>query len=107
MRKYKMTKKECEGLFRVTMTADLNDADYMTDVTEYTEDEFEGVLDELIEINELVGVDNAIYDYETSYEVNIPFEGQSGQSCHTLESLKIEYISSDGVIYDVELGDEG
>ena len=108
MRKYTMTKRKCEGLFRVTITADLNDGDYMTDVTEYTEDAFEGVLDELIELNKLVGVHDAIYEYETSYDVNIPFEGQSGQSCHTLESLKIEYISSDSVIYDVDLmGDEG
>jgi hypothetical protein len=102
--KYKLIKKKEVNKFIVTIVADSNDADYITTINKYDEVIFcKYVIDELIHLEKYSGrhelesyEDNGISEY-----LNIPFNGYDGY-CHTLESVKVEFIDHNGHIYDVQ-----
>jgi len=97
--KYTLSKKE-ENLntVKVTIVADSNDADYITEITTYSKEEFdEWVIDELIELK----------NYSGSYELpgfpgdlDIPYNGFDGR-CHSLEYVEVEYTDKNGQVWDV------
>lgn len=106
MAKYELVEKTVKPLFRVTIEADMNDGDYLTNINQYSKDRFsEHLVDELIELKKIVGKSDALYAFNDQY-TNVPFDTQSGESCHTLESLDIEYIDEQGKIWDVVLKDK-
>jgi hypothetical protein len=105
MASYELVEKTVKPLFRVTIEADMNDGDYLTNINQYSKDRFhDKLIDELIELNKIVGKSDALYGFNDQY-ANVPFDTQSGESCHTLASLDIEYIDEQGKIWDVALKD--
>jgi hypothetical protein len=104
MAKYEMSLKTGGDFFRVIMKADVNDGDYLTTINTYSQMEFEdGLVYELIELSKIVGKGHALETYVEQGYANVPFDTQTGEPCHTLERLTVEFISSEGSIYEVAL----
>jgi len=118
MDKYELVKIVTGGKkkFTVTIVADSNDADYITTIQEYTEEEFNLIVDELINIqknysghqqleNYAEDEEYTLFDEDTNTAcyawINIP-SGEWGK-CHTLKSIDITCLTEDGVLYNVEL----
>lgn len=101
--KYTFRKKESEerNMFHVSIKADSNDGDYITEEESYTEDEFEEIVDELIDLNDNYKGFYKLEDF-SSEQLCIPTTDY-GDNCHTLTRLKIEYIDGNGEVYDVIL----
>lgn len=101
MSKYTLVEVKEKDVFKVTITADMNDGDYLTKIETYSKKEFErNVLDELIDLNENYSADYKLPDFQEVY-TNIPWDSQSGEPCHTLESIEIEYIDENGKVFEV------
>ncbi|QZA70221.1 hypothetical protein 278BB001_70 [Bacillus phage 278BB001] len=100
--------------FRVTITADMNDGDYLTNIETYTRDYFDEVIaSEVQELNKIVGKNGALAELENRrYEdgeegnLNIPFDTMTGEPCHTLESISVEFIDGDHRLYTVHFSEE-
>lgn len=105
MGKYKLVKPEVkQKTFKVFMTADANDGDYLTSTQTFTEKEFDEVVDELLDLkNNYLKVAHAFEEFCSEVELDIPYDGQSDYGCHTLEELEITCVDVDGIIYNVEL----
>jgi hypothetical protein len=104
MSKYQLTKK-VDGLetFKVTIRADKNDGDYLTTIHHYSKKRFEeGLIDELIELKKILNVDYALLEYSENGYADVPFDTETGENCHTLEELTVEYIDRDGLLWTVE-----
>lgn len=90
--------------FVVTITADLNDADFLTSTASYSKENFyyrgAGVLaDLLINYNErydLLKLDDGDYA-----GMGLPFNTVDGNKCHSLESIKVIFIDEQGKIRNV------
>jgi hypothetical protein len=102
MSKYELVKKPISNRnqFKVTIVADSNDADYITEINTYSKDSFERyVLDGLIDLKNNFSDDNQLEKYRGSAEVPYSEHGR----CHSLESISIEYTDEDGTVWDVNL----
>jgi hypothetical protein len=115
----KLVKQEYP-VYIVKMCGDYNDGDYSYSEEEYNENEFNKIAECLLEVNKLVGRDyvNEDYGYETVsehiselqeiYKVDFDYpSGDTASDCeiHSLESLDIQFIDTDGKVYDVTLHD--
>lgn len=97
--KYTLSKKE-ESLntVKVTIVADSNDADYITEITTYSKEEFdEWVIDELIELKKYSGSHELP---KFPGDLDIPYNGFDGR-CHSLEYVEVEYTDKNGQVWDV------
>ena len=103
MNKYKLIKPTNKGkIFTVTMEADSNDGDYITATSDYTELEFEEIVDELIRLKKYYSDSHQFEDfYNTEYNIDIPYS-EYGR-CHTLSSIEIYCIDENGQYFEVEL----
>lgn len=104
MSKYKLIEKvEVElNKFKVTIVADSNDADYITETDYYSKGSFEEyILDGLIELKNSYSGRHQLKDYPNEYDLTIPHNGWDG-FCHTLEELIVEYIDANGKVWSVE-----
>jgi hypothetical protein len=101
--RYQLVEKTGRELdsFKVTIKADSNDADYITEVNHYSQEIFEEyIIDGLIHLRENASGHHELGDYDNPFDLDIPFNGWDGY-CHTLEELTVEYIDSDGKVWDV------
>lgn len=104
MEKYKLVEKTTEEKenFKVTIVADSNDGDYITEIDHYTKEVFEEyVIDGLIDLKEKGSGRHKLGKYNNKYDLSIPYNGWDGQ-CHTLEELIVEYTDSEGRVWSVE-----
>lgn len=104
MIKYQLVEKVQKELnkFKVTIKADSNDGDYITEIDHYTIEVFEKyVIDGLIHLKENATGNHKLGDYQNEYDLNIPYNGYDGQ-CHTLEELIVEYIDGNGKLWEVK-----
>jgi hypothetical protein len=103
MEKYKLTKTIPEQrIYEVYIDADSNDADYISTTTVYTQDEFDKIVDGLIDLNNNYMDYHELEEYENEYDLDIPCNSW-GEYCHTLEEVKITMYDTDGYVYEVEL----
>lgn len=100
--KYKLVKREVlkEKVFRVIIKADSNDADYITTDETYTEEEFNDIIDDLINLKHNYSGRHELEDFPNESDLYIP-SSEWGR-CHTLEKLTVTCEDIDGIIYDVE-----
>lgn len=95
----KVNKKD---VFKVTIRADSNDADYITETEYYIKEDFEEyALKAVKDLRDNYGGSHELEDYPNEYDLSIPFNGWDGY-CHSLEELSVEYIDKDGKIWDVK-----
>lgn len=110
----KEKKSSLKEVFIITVQADGNDGDYMTETTKIKKDDMtDEVIDFINKLNKIKDVDYALSDIEKQGEaygltlddlmlhVYIP-STDWGDFCHTLEYLGVEYIDENGKIFDVE-----
>lgn len=117
-----------EPFFRVTITADKNDGDYITSENELSKRDFniiypvlkffvqyygghyqfkkwgfDDVPEEVIKHMSEHGIDyyKTLENLET--EIELPYDYEWSQPCHTLEKIRVEYFAWNGKCYDVEL----
>jgi len=98
--KYTLSKKE-ESLntVKVTIVADSNDADYITEITTYSKKDFdEWVIDELIELEEKYSDSHELEHY--SGNLDVPYNGFDGR-CHSLKYVEVEYTDKNGQVWNV------
>lgn len=104
---YKLVKQDIEnGVYKVTIEADSNDADYIATNATYTKEEFENeTLPLLMDMWLNYGGRHEFEDlpWYINEQLDIP-RGEYG-SCHTLKELDITYISEDGM-YNLEFDKE-
>ena len=103
MRFYKLVEKSASNVdrFKLTIEADSNDGDYVTEYEYYSKGEFEDLIDEIANLRDNFGEDQELVDYPNELDLPIPYNGFDGY-CHTLVILRVEYIDSEGKIWDVE-----
>lgn len=100
--KYTLSRKESKekNVFVVTICADSNDADYITEITNYSKKEFDDwVIDELITLKNNFSQSHELENYRG--DLNIPYNGFDG-NCHSLDYVKVEFIDDQGEIWTVE-----
>ncbi len=119
--KYHLQKhKPQKSFFKITMVADSNDADYITEVTKRNADEAQDLL-KAIEIflninwskfnhHALRKGLKALYNespddyYFILEEIEFPRDSWC-EICHTLSSFRVEYFDTKGFVYDVLFDD--
>ena len=104
MKDYKLVQKTGEevGMFKITIVADSGDGDYVTDTDLFPKKEFEEYgLEGLRDLRSKASLRHQLRDYDNTYELPIPFNFRDG-SCHTLESVTVEYLDEDGRVWTVE-----
>lgn len=85
--------------FIVTIKADSNDGDYMTETSIYPKESFEQwVVDALIELREEYCLPHKLTKYQGRLDIPTTDWGR----CHTLEEVKVEYVDLDGKIWRVQ-----
>lgn len=103
MSKYEMTQRKGNPHFKVTIVADMNDGDYLTTISKYSDEKFhKDVIDELMKLKTHHAYSGQLEGAEFNY-VSIPWDSQGGMDCHSLVSLNVEYIDAYGTVYDVEI----
>ena len=119
---YKLEKVKTEGkLFKITIKADSNDGDYITETTELNEKDFNKAVPFLLDLKnnysdmhlfeqwDIEGYDKenlgrigvSQEEYNEAPYINTPYGDD--MPCHTLESLEIICIDENSIIYDVIL----
>lgn len=101
---YKLIEKasSMKNIFVITIVADSNDADYITESMDCSKTDFEELLPELINLRYNYGKNHELENYPNSMDLPIPYNGWDG-CCHSLEKLIIEYIDESGKVFDVEI----
>ena len=102
MGKYKLVQKpaKMKNKFIVTIKADSNDADYLTETETYTKRDFEqNCIDDLIELNNKYG---GSYELE-NYQGRLVIPSTEMGYCHSLEDIKVEYVDENGHYWDVKI----
>ena len=104
----------------VKMCGDYNDADYSYSEEKFDELKFNKIADCLLEVKKLVGRDYCNNDYGYEYvsehiselqqkfkvDFDYPYgDTSSDYPIHSLESLNIQFVDTDGKTYDVTLED--
>lgn len=90
-------------IFIVSVSADSNDADYIYNTTTYTPAEFADIipairlLEDIDNTEDMDGISGELSDYLWSL---IP---SNEYGCHSICIDSIQYISSEGITYDVTL----
>lgn len=102
--KYALQEKKVTGkeVFIVKMVGDCNDGDYITTEQEMSREQFESVVDELINIQNNFMSDWALKEYDNERDLDIPMTEWS-ENCHTLEKLEVTHIGMTGKHHDVIL----
>lgn len=104
MNDYKMVKKTGEevGMFKITIVADSNDADYVTCTDLFPKEEFEEYgLEGLRDLREKASLPHQLSDYYNEYDLPIPSNFHDGY-CHTLVSVTVEFLDEEGKVWTVE-----
>jgi len=100
--KYKSTKKvPKEKYYEVYINADSNDADYISRTSNYSQKEFDEIVDALIDLINNYDGEHELEDYPNDMELSIP--NSDNGCCHTLEELTITMYDIDGYVYGIEL----
>lgn len=99
---YQLVEKRSENLntFIVTIVADGNDADDVTETMFYTKDHFENIVKELANLRDNYSKGRQLRNYPNEEGFCIPDDGWACP-CHTLVKLTVEYVDEDGKIWDV------
>jgi hypothetical protein len=100
--RYQLVEKTGRELnsFKITIIADSNDGDYITETTLLSQSDFEEVLDEVINLRDNYGGRHQLEKYPNKMDLDIPHNGWDGY-CHTIEELIVEFIDEDGKVWDV------
>ncbi|WP_437261253.1 hypothetical protein [Bacillus thuringiensis] len=100
---YKLVEKtsSMKNTFIITIKADSNDGDYITEEMHYSKSDFEEILPELVNLRDNYGDNHQLENYPNPMDFNIPYNGWDGY-CHSLEKLSVEYIDENGKMFDVE-----
>lgn len=88
--------------FIITIKADSNDADYITETTYLNEKDFIEAIPELVDMIENYSKAHMFEDFSADY-FDVPYSDNG--SCHSLEDWSIEYIDKDGKIFDVKINE--
>ena len=93
--------KPKEDYIEVSIEADSNDADYITNTETFTVEDFEEyVIDGLIDLKKYFG-SHELESYPNEFDLDfIPCNGWDGY-CHTLESVDVKLYKSDGTVWKV------
>ncbi len=111
LKEKKSSRKE---VFIITIQADSNDADYMTEKTIINKTNMtDEVIDLIQKLKKIEGVNHALgeayeddnNEYGLEHDdffnhINVPFTDWG--ICHSLEDLSVEYVDENGKIFDVE-----
>lgn len=96
---YTIVKKAPKEPYYVVRTSgDWNDADYVHNSQEYSQEEFDNIVEILIHFDNFYSDD---YDYDLYW--NIPVPPGYECSCHTAGIDSIEYYDIDGTVSEVHL----
>ena len=102
-KKYKLVKNiPKERYYEVTIEADSNDADYIKETERYSQEEFDKIIDDLMDLKNNYSGRHELENYFESDELPIPYT-ELGDKCHTLYSLAIMMYDTDGCNYIVEI----
>ena len=102
--KYHLVEKKGTDLesFEVTIIADSNDADYITNIDTYSKEEFEKrILPGLNHLHNFGTGRKKLEDYHNGFELSIPYT--DWYPCHTLESVTVEFTDKNQKIWQVDL----
>ena len=109
MSDYKLKLMDHKYIFRVYITADMHDGDSLTSVQSFEKGWFEiYTLPEIRELKKIVGKRGALEEYDRERHIiyqelglDIPDDTLSGEPCHTLKEISVEFIDADGRLYEV------
>ena len=101
MEKYTLEKTiPKERYYKVSICADSNDADYITEISKYNQKEFDEIVNELINIKYNYGDRHEFKNYPNILGLYLPY---CEWGCHTLEYIEIQMYDIDGSVYNVIL----
>lgn len=101
---YKLVEKPKDDYetFKVTIVADSNDGDYITETERYGKKEFEEeILLGLNHLKQTAGDEHQLSDYQNPFDLSLPFSDCG--PCHSLESISVEFLDATGKSWDVEI----
>lgn len=95
-------KKDQDRPFKLTIVADSNDADYITETRRFSKKEFEErILPGLNHLHQLASESHELESYDNEFDLPLPYSDWG--SCHSLESVEVEFIDDSGKTWDVEI----
>lgn len=102
--KYALKEMKASGkeVFIIKLIGDYNDGDYITTENEVGREQFEGIVDELINLKKNFMGRGELREYYDEHDLNIP-QTDWGENCHTLVTLKITHIGMTGKHSEVVL----
>lgn len=102
---YKIKKKvPKKKYYSVYINADSNDGDYISTTTDYSQEEFDEIVDELINLKNNYCTNHLLSKYPNEMDLNIPCSDWG--RCHSLAEVEVILYDIDGFIYEVELINE-
>lgn len=102
MSKYEIEKiKTKEKYYEVYINADSNDGDYISRKERFSQEQFDEVIDGLIDLQNNYSESHQLENYPNKYDLSIPYNGWDGY-CHSLEELTVKMYDTDGIIYNVK-----
>lgn len=101
-KKYKFVKNmPNRRYYEVTIEADYNDSDYIKKSQRFYQEEFDEVVDDIIDLKNNYSGRHELDDYESD-RLDIPYS-EDGDKCHTLMYINIIMYDTDGYSYIVEI----
>lgn len=99
---YKLVEKtdENKNNFLITIKADWNDGDYLTETQVLNEEQFIEALPELSDLKYNYSGSHELSNFHSEY-LEIPVD-EYGEFCHTLTNLTVDYVDNHGKIWTVE-----
>lgn len=95
-------KKDQDRPFKLTIVADSNDADYITETRRFSKEEFEErILPGLNHLKQHGSENHELEAYDNEFDLPLPYSDWG--SCHSLESVEVEFIDDSGKTWDVEI----
>lgn len=109
----KEKKSSKRDVFIITVVADSNDADYMTETTTIKKDDMtDEIIDLIKKLDAIEYVNHALGDVDEQGEAHgltsddlfshISIPHTEWGVCHSLETFTVEYIDAEGKIFDVD-----
>lgn len=103
MSEYQLEEKVSKerNVFILTIMADSNDADYITETVTYNKGKCDEILPALIDLRDNYSGSHSLENYPNEFDLPIPYNGYDGY-CHSLEKLTVEHIDENSKIFDVK-----
>ena len=102
MEKYTLTLRVPDtDYFEVKIAAESNNGDYIQEIEEYSQSEFDEIVGDLVDLLENYEGHWELEEYNDSGKLKLPYS--NGRICSTLDSIKVIKYTTDGKNYYVNI----